>query len=237
MEKEPDEIEFNFKPPTTKILIGLFVFLAVVAGLITFVPSYFQQKEIDKLANAETKDRVFGIVAGVNIEKKSFIVEEQGTEVNYEVIVTDAVTIKVGGTEDTLDLGELEVEYKIELKDVKFFSPSEAESEAPNKVAAVGEINAFLPAHTFSARIISVNKSSKTIEVEDNATKKKLKIKISGDTNIIELPSKVLKEDYKLEFNDLKKGHAINIETVEDPKTTDNLTAKSIVVNVLASNV
>ena len=144
MEKEPEEYEPLPKLPDKRIIIGGFTVLAIVAGIITFLPGYFQQREIEKITTEEEKTEILGVVVDIDHEEGSFTVEEE-TKSKYKLIVTENITVNIGDASYIISLNNLEIGRRIELRGVKLAPIGEGESAEVKEIEEVGDIILLFP--------------------------------------------------------------------------------------------
>ncbi len=137
MEKEPEEYEPLPKLPDKRVIIGGFLVLAIVAGIITFVPGYFQQRQIEEATRIHEKAEVLGKVADIENTPPSFTVEEIGKKTKYRFVEAVGIPINLGETGNIVSWRSLKVGGKIELKKVKFTNERDEAGEY-KKVVEVG---------------------------------------------------------------------------------------------------
>lgn len=139
MEKEPEEYEPLPKLPDKKIIAAVFSVLAIVAGIITFAPGYFQQREIEEATRVYEKAEILGKVLDIDNEAKTFTVEERGPRTRYILTDSENIPINLGETGNIVNWRSLKVGGKIELKEVKFTNERDEAGEY-KKVVEVGKI-------------------------------------------------------------------------------------------------
>ena len=120
MEKEPEEYEPLPKLPDKKVIFGGFLVLAIVAGIITFAPGYFQQRQIEEATRVYEKAEILGKVTEIDNEEKTFTVEERGSKTRYILTDTENIPINLGETGNIVNWRHLKIDGKIEMKEVKF---------------------------------------------------------------------------------------------------------------------